>query len=157
MYKTYVDSEIGLLEICASDKGITAVNFMVEEEVGLRDAHPLLNTCVEELAEYFRGERHVFSVALDLHGTTFQKQVWRELLKIPFGETISYLELAKRVGNEKAMRAVGMANGRNPIALIVPCHRVIGSDGQLRGYASGVWRKEWLLQHESRENTAQSN
>jgi methylated-DNA-[protein]-cysteine S-methyltransferase len=105
----------------------------------------------EQLAEYFAGERREFDVPVKLAGTPFQQRVWRELLQIPFGATINYSELACRVGNPTASRAVGNANGRNPVSLIVPCHRVIGADGKLTGYAGGVERKRWLLEWEGRQ------
>ena len=100
--------------------------------------------------EYFQGRRREFGVSLELEGTEFQKRVWDELLKIPYAETISYAELAKRVGSANGFRAVGAANGANPIAIIVPCHRVINTDGQLGGYGGDLWRKRWLLEHERR-------
>jgi methylated-DNA-[protein]-cysteine S-methyltransferase len=102
------------------------------------------------LAAYFAGELTEFDLPMKMIGTEFQKTVWRELLNIPFGVTISYGELADRVGNPNASRAVGAANGRNPISIIVPCHRVIGSNGKLTGYGGGLERKEWLLAHESK-------
>jgi methylated-DNA-[protein]-cysteine S-methyltransferase len=101
-----------------------------------------------QLAEYFAGERQAFDLPLKLLGTSFQLRVWQELARIPFGETITYAQLAERVGNSKASRAVGAANGRNPISIIVPCHRVIGASGTLTGYAGGVEKKQWLLEHE---------
>ena len=102
----------------------------------------------EELAEYFDGRRRTFDIALAPNGTAFQRSVWSALTQIPFGTTISYADLARRVGKEAAVRAVGAANGRNPIPVIVPCHRVIGSDGSLTGFGGGLPRKKWLLQHE---------
>jgi methylated-DNA-[protein]-cysteine S-methyltransferase len=104
---------------------------------------------VRQLDEYFSGNRKIFDLPLDLHGTEFQKKVWSELLKIPFGHKISYKELTLKIGDIKAIRAVAAANGANPVSIIVPCHRVIGSDGSLTGYAGGLWRKQWLLEHES--------
>jgi O-6-methylguanine DNA methyltransferase len=97
---------------------------------------------------YFKGRRQKFSVPLLLQGTDFQKSVWRQLKKIPFGRTASYAEIAKAIGNPRAFRAVGNANNKNPIPIMIPCHRVIGSDGQLVGFGGGLWRKEWLLSHE---------
>jgi methylated-DNA-[protein]-cysteine S-methyltransferase len=101
-----------------------------------------------QLDEYFLGKRKNFDLPLSLHGTTFQLAVWKQLETIPYGKTKTYKDIAIGVGNEKAVRAVGLTNGRNPIAIVVPCHRVIGSNGKMVGYASGVWRKEWLLAHE---------
>ena len=102
-----------------------------------------------QLLEYFAGDRQMFDLDLHAIGTEFQRTVWAELQRIPYGETISYGELAKRIGNPKAMRAVGLANGRNPIPIIVPCHRVIGANGSLTGFGGGIERKRWLLQHEA--------
>jgi len=107
-----------------------------------------LPTAMRQLTEYFAGQRQVFDLPLALHGTEFQQRVWQQLTKIPFGETWSYGELAKSLDNPKACRAVGLANGRNPIAVIVPCHRVIGADGSLTGFGGGIARKQWLLAHE---------
>jgi methylated-DNA-[protein]-cysteine S-methyltransferase len=107
-----------------------------------------LADCVHQLDEYFARQRKSFDLKLDLRGTDFQKRVWRELLEIPFGKTVSYLDVAVALGDKKSIRAVGHANGQNPIVVIVPCHRVIGSDGSLTGYGGGLWRKEWLLNFE---------
>ncbi|MEI7584791.1 methylated-DNA--[protein]-cysteine S-methyltransferase [Runella sp.] len=103
---------------------------------------------VQQLADYFSGKRTVFDLKLNPKGTDFQKRVWEELLNVPFGRTMSYLELSRRLGDEKAIRAVAASNGKNPIWLIVPCHRIIGSDGSLTGYAGGLWRKKWLIEFE---------
>lgn len=107
-----------------------------------------LVTSVQQLADYFDGKRTVFDLKLNPKGTNFQKRVWEELLNVPFGRTMSYLDLSRRLGDEKAIRAVAAANGKNPIWLIVPCHRIIGSDGSLTGYAGGLWRKKWLIEFE---------
>lgn len=104
--------------------------------------------CFQQLDEYFAHRRQQFSLKLNPQGTAFQKRVWQHLLKIPFGKTTSYLEIAEALGARKALRAVGAANGRNPIPIIIPCHRVIGRDGDLIGFGGGIWRKEWLLRHE---------
>jgi methylated-DNA-[protein]-cysteine S-methyltransferase len=112
-----------------------------------------LPEAVRQLREYFAGERRAFDLPLCLSGTDFQKLVWRQLTAIPFGETWSYGQLAKSLGNPSACRAVGLANGKNPIAIIVPCHRVIGADGTLTGFGGGLPRKEWLLTHEGRPGT----
>lgn len=103
---------------------------------------------VQQLADYFAGKRTVFDLKLNPKGTDFQKRVWEELLNVPFGRTMSYLDLSRRLGDEKAIRAVAAANGKNPIWLIIPCHRIIGSDGSLTGYAGGLWRKKWLIEFE---------
>jgi len=108
-----------------------------------------LQECVTQLDEYFNGTRKEFDLKLNPQGTDFQKRVWNELLEIPFGKSRTYLEQSKYFGDVKAIRAVASANGKNPIWIVIPCHRVIGSDGSLTGYAGGIWRKKWLLEHES--------
>ncbi|MBC9786055.1 methylated-DNA--[protein]-cysteine S-methyltransferase [Heliobacterium chlorum] len=113
-----------------------------------------LTACLQQLDEYFRGTRKDFNVKLNPQGTQFQKQVWRKLPDIPYGKTASYKDIAEAVGNPKAVRAVGGANSQNPISIIVPCHRIIGSNGKLTGYAGGLWRKEWLLAHEQKVHTS---
>jgi methylated-DNA-[protein]-cysteine S-methyltransferase len=143
----YFDSPVGTLEIDASERGISSLYFLDKTIAATRPAGPL-KACFAQLKEYFEGNRRLFSLDIDLQGTDFQKKVWNELLKIPFGETISYRELSRRVGDVKAIRAVGSANGRNPVSIIVPCHRVIGSNGKLTGYGGGLWRKRWLLEFE---------
>ena len=148
IYKAYYKSEVGILEITASEKGIRSLGFSdtIPEEIYEENEH--IKKCVKQLKEYFKGERKKFTINLDLQGTDFQKKVWMELLEIPYGETRSYIDVAIKLGDENSVRAVGMANNRNPVALIVPCHRVIGADGKLIGYAGGLWRKDWLLKHE---------
>jgi len=147
-YTTYFYSPIGNLRITGTEEGISAVLFC--DRAGVSDPNlPLtLQNCVQQLEEYFQGTRHTFDLPLLPQGTTFQKQVWKELQTIGYGKTCSYLHIARAVSGEKAIRAVGAANGRNPICIVVPCHRVIGSDGSLTGYAGGLWRKAWLLRHE---------
>ncbi len=143
----YYESPIGLIEISGTADAIHSVDF-----VGRRReescANALVEMTVRQIREYFEGNRRDFDVAMDPQGTPFQKAVWRRLLEIPYGRTASYGDIARAVGNPRAVRAVGGANGRNPIAIIVPCHRIIGSDGSMTGYGSGIWRKEWLLEHE---------
>lgn len=139
-------SPIGTLEIEAEAGAITAIQFADGAPTTTGD--PLLRRAVTQLEEYFRGKRDRFELPLAPKGTEFQRRVWRELERIPFGTTISYAELAARVGNPKASRAVGAANGRNPIAIVIPCHRVIGADGTLTGYAGGLPIKEALLRRE---------
>ena len=144
----YQDSPIGLLEICGEDEWITAVNFVdsANEEVLLS---PVVQQCALQLGEFFSGKRKEFNLNLKPEGTEFQLKVWEQLVNIPFGETISYLTLAKQLGDPKATRAAGLANGKNPVSIIIPCHRVIGANGKLIGYAGGLWRKKWLLNHEN--------
>ena len=139
---------LGIIEIMASNIGLRGVQFANEVVVG-EAGGGLISDCAQQLDEYFSGKRKTFSLPFDLQGTDFQKRVWMELLIIPFGKTISYLELARRLGDEKVIRAAGSANGKNPLAILVPCHRVIGSDGNLVGYAGGLHRKKWLLEFES--------
>jgi len=157
-YKT-IDSPVGRLKLVASDKGLVAVLWENDKpnrvRLGVMTAnqrHPILLDTERQLEQYFAGKRKTFSVALDMRGTPFQKNVWEALLAIPFGETRSYGQLAKQLGNSKAMRAVGAANGRNPISIIVPCHRVIGSSGKLIGFAGGLETKARLLSLEEQGN-----
>lgn len=146
-----VRSPLGDLKLLAQGTSLSGLSFAGSDEFDPLIARSALLEQVEhELHEYFQGRRRTFDVLLDLDGTDFQQRVWHELLKIPFAETISYAELAKRVGSANGFRAVGAANGANPIAIIVPCHRVINTDGQLGGYGGDLWRKRWLLEHERR-------
>ena len=151
VYKT-VRSPVGKLKLVAIDKGLVAILWENEKsgrvplsELQKNDRHPILLKTEQQLNEYFAGQRQQFSIALDMRGTRFQKNVWDALLAIPFGETRSYGQLAKQLGNHKASRAVGAANGRNPLSIIVPCHRVIGSSGKLTGFAGGLEVKAHLL------------
>ena len=152
--KTYYNSPIGTIEIVGNEDGIQSVSlldkdFSTTHEDATDNPHLNLQKCRIQLEEYFAGNRTEFDVRLNPHGTPFQQKVWKELLNIPFNKTRSYLEQTKALGDVKAIRAVASANGKNPIAIIIPCHRVIGSDGSLTGYAGGLWRKKWLLAHEN--------
>jgi methylated-DNA-[protein]-cysteine S-methyltransferase len=149
-YRACHHSEIGFLEVVGNQKGILAINLGAEEFESDHDLPAPVAECLRQLDEYFRGLRQKFSIPLLLEGTDFQKAVWRQLQKIPFGRTASYGDVARAVGSPKAFRAVGNANNKNPVPLIIPCHRVIGSDGKLVGFGGGIWRKEWLLNHEKR-------
>jgi len=155
----YYQSPVGVLELksngdtlshllfCNSWKG-NAIN-----EAGINFTIPpsaAIQNCITQLDEYFAGRRMEFTIDIVQEGTAFQQTVWRELCNIPYGKTISYLELSKRIGNVKAIRAVGTANGTNHVSIIVPCHRVIGSNGSLVGYGGDLWRKKWLLEHEAK-------
>jgi len=147
-----IESPVGKLKLVTSDKGLVAIlwendnpNRVRLSELLENQCHPILVEAERQLAEYFGGTRNAFSVALDMRGTRFQKDVWQALLAIPYGETRSYGQLAKQLGNPRATRAVGAANGRNPLSIIVPCHRVIGSTGQLTGFAGGLDTKAHLL------------
>ncbi|MET0634921.1 MAG: methylated-DNA--[protein]-cysteine S-methyltransferase [Chitinophagaceae bacterium] len=152
IYTTYYQSPLGKLRINGTTGCITGVNFEDGESAveADNDLPPLLINCVDQFIQYFNGDRKRFELPLDQAGTSFQQAVWTELLAIPFGRTISYIQLAIRQGDPKATRAVAAANGRNNIAIIIPCHRVIGANRALTGYAGGIWRKKWLLDHEAR-------
>jgi len=145
----YYHSPIGIIEIKANEKGICGLNF-VEKEGNNGSIYQLMDTCMFQLDEYFKGTRTTFDLALSPEGTDFQNRVWQELLKIPYGKTVSYLDIAHSLGDRNKIRAVGNANGKNKISIIIPCHRVIGSNNALTGYAGGLWRKRWLLDFESR-------
>lgn len=151
-YRAFYTSPIGMLLIESSQDAISRVDFVDSQqlfECKKSSSYPrVLQECLEQIEEYFNGSRKTFTVPLLPIGTAFQLGVWKQLEKIPYGKTKSYKDIAIAIGNEKAVRAIGTTNGRNPIGIIVPCHRVIGSNGKLVGYASGVWRKEWLLNHE---------
>ncbi len=157
--KVYYQSPIGLLEIVGTDEGIKSILFIDREAgrayVNPAEIPPTVVACLSQLDEYFKGERKEFSLRLAPEGTDFQKAVWEQLITIPYGETVSYIDVARMLNNKKAVRAVGAANGQNPIVIIVPCHRVVGSDGKLTGYGGGVWRKEWLLNHEAKFSSGQ--
>jgi len=147
-----IESPIGQLKLVASDKGLVAILWENDSPRRVRlsklvadDRSPVLVETERQLGEYFSGKRKMFSIALDMRGTPFQKDVWRALLAIPYGETRSYRQLAKQLGKPQATRAVGTANGRNPLSIIVPCHRVIGSSGKLTGFAGGLEVKAHLL------------
>ena len=152
-----VVSPIGKLKLVASDKGLVAILWENDNPRRVRlselvecPEHPILVRAQKELDEYFGGKRDAFTVPLDMRGTPFQKQVWEALLGIPFGETRTYGQLANQLGNPKATRAVGAANGRNPLAILVPCHRVLGFSGKLTGFAGGLEAKAHLLRLEGR-------
>lgn len=143
----YYNSPLGDLMITSEGDKITGVSFITADRAEANSS-PAIEQCIVELDEYFFRGRKFFNVELQLSGTDFQNKVWNELLTIPYGKTISYLELALRVGDINSIRAVGLANGQNPVAILVPCHRVIGKNGDLVGYAGGLDKKIWLLQHE---------
>ncbi|MDB5246214.1 MAG: methylated-DNA--[protein]-cysteine S-methyltransferase [Segetibacter sp.] len=149
---TYYKSPVGLLKVGGTENYISEVTF-VDDQVDYVEPTgytPLLNQCVEELIEYFNGKRLAFDIPVHQKGTEFQTKVWSELLNINFGRTISYLALAKRLGDPNCIRAAAASNGKNHICIIVPCHRVIGTNQSLVGYAGGLWRKRWLLEHENK-------
>lgn len=149
MEKAIINTPLGLTEIQGDENGISKI-YIRDEDVEITSKIPSkLKNAVIQLQEYFEGKRTHFTFLLHPSGTEFQKKVWQELLNIPFGKTCSYLELSKKLGDVKAIRAVAAANGKNPLWIVVPCHRVIGADGSLTGYAGGLWRKKWLLEHEN--------
>jgi methylated-DNA-[protein]-cysteine S-methyltransferase len=149
----YYLSPIGWLEIKADDTSLVSLKFIDEKPIPdkkLRKSK-LINNIIKQLREYFKGKRILFDFPIHLEGTEFQLKVWKEIQAVPFGKTTTYLKIAIQLGSSKNVRAVGSANGKNPIPIIVPCHRVIGENKELIGYAGGLWRKKWLLEHESNE------
>lgn len=144
-HKAVYISPIGAIEIVADETAICAITFLDDVEKGTKTNHAVIKECIYQLEEYFNGIRKEFGIPLRPKGTEFQQQVWNELQKIPFGKTSTYLNIAKSMGDANATRAVGNANGKNPIAILVPCHRVIGVNGKLVGYSGGIWRKDFLL------------
>lgn len=148
---TFFKCPLGVVKIVGDANGISEINILDEGEVS--DSIPNdLEQAVIQLQEYFEGKRTHFDLKLNPKGTDFQQSVWQELLNIPYGETLSYMELSKKIGDVKAIRAVAAANGKNPLWIVIPCHRVIGTDGSLTGYAGGLWRKKWLLELENPTN-----
>lgn len=144
-----INSPLGFTKIVGDEDGISSVTILNSEEK-ITDIIPIeLEDCVMQLNEYFEGSRKIFDLKLNAQGTDFQKKVWNQLELIPYGKTSSYLELSKELEDVKAIRAVANANGKNPLWIIIPCHRVIGSNGSLTGYAGGLHRKKWLLDHEN--------
>jgi methylated-DNA-[protein]-cysteine S-methyltransferase len=155
LFYSVIASPVGRLKLVATDRGLAAVLWDNEDPQRVRlramvdnPDHPMLVETARQLREYFAGTRTVFTVPLDMAGTEFQRKVWSALLTIPFGETRTYAALARQLGNPKASRAVGAANGKNPISIITPCHRMVGSDGSLTGFAGGLETKQYLLDHE---------
>lgn len=143
----YYSSPIGILKVSYSAKGITSILFSNTWYAHSQD-DLFLQSCFEQLDAYFAGRLREFDLKLDLQGTPFQLSVWEQLKSIPYGQTVSYLDIANQLNSPRSTRAVGHANGKNPVSIIIPCHRVIGSSGSLTGYAGGIWRKKWLLEHE---------
>ena len=147
MFIDYFSSPLGLLLIEANERSVVRIHFDAERQTPAR-GNGVTHLCKRQLREYFAGERRQFDLPLEPAGTAFQLEVWEQLRAIAFGATDSYAAIAARIGRPRAVRAVGAANGANPLAIIVPCHRVIGSNGRLTGYAGGLERKAWLLRHE---------
>ena len=148
METIYINTPLGIAKIVGNSDGVSVISVGYEEKIWTVIPFELQNA-VSQLNDYFEGKRTAFDFRLNPHGTEFQQKVWLALLEIPFGKTVSYLELSKKLGDVKAIRAVASANGKNPLWIVVPCHRVIGTDGSLTGYAGGLWRKKWLLEHEN--------
>ena len=148
MQTVFINTPLGTAKIEGDTNGVSVISIREEGEISTKIPTELKEV-VLQLQEYFAGKRTQFNFEMNPKGTDFQKKVWKELLEIPYGKTTSYLELSKKLGDVKAIRAVASANGKNPLWIVVPCHRVIGTDGSLTGYAGGLWRKKWLLEHEN--------
>lgn len=149
MEQAHIKTPLGIALLEGDENGICKI-WVLDEELPVTKKTPApLENAALQLTEYFDGKRNTFDFQLNPQGTDFQKKVWKALLEIPFGKTTSYQELSIKLGDVKAIRAVASANGKNPLWVVVPCHRVIGSDGSLTGYAGGLWRKKWLLEHET--------
>ncbi|ALM49156.1 cysteine methyltransferase [Flavobacterium psychrophilum] len=149
MEQAHIKTPLGITLIEGNENGIAKI-WVLNDDVPVSNSIPdVLQNAVKQMEEYFEGKRNTFDFPLNPQGTDFQKKVWKALLEIPFGKTTSYQELSIQLGDVKAIRAVASANGKNPLWIVVPCHRVIGSDGSLTGYAGGLWRKKWLLEHET--------
>lgn len=144
-----IKTPLGVVEIQGDQNGISKICILDEPIEITTEIPEIFNEVISQLQDYFDGKRKEFTFTINPIGTEFQKKVWQELLQIPFGKTCSYLDLSKKLGDVKAIRAVAAANGKNPLWIVIPCHRVIGSDGSLTGYAGGLWRKKWLLEHEN--------
>ena len=148
----YYKTPLGIAKITGNNYGIISISVINEKIESSKNIPISLQECITQLEEYFDKKRKTFHLKLNPQGTPFQKIVWNELQQIPFAKTISYLEQSKKMENPKAIRAIAAANGKNPIWIVIPCHRVIGSNGSLTGYAGGIWRKKWLLEHENPTN-----
>jgi methylated-DNA-[protein]-cysteine S-methyltransferase len=149
LLKAKLKTPLGIAEISGDKKGISRIEILDPEEFHQEEIPVELLEAAEQLQDYFSGKIQKFKLKINTSGTDFQKEVWNALNKIPYGETRTYLQLSKELGNVKAIRAVAAANGKNPLWIVTPCHRVIGSDGSLTGYAGGLWRKKWLLDFEN--------
>lgn len=147
----FIKTPLGIAKIVGDKEGISEISVLDEGDISKSIPKELKET-VAQLKDYFSGKRNDFDLKLNPKGTDFQQKVWKELLNIPFGKTMSYLDIAKKLGDPKVIRAAASANGKNPLWIVVPCHRVIGTDGSLTGYAGGLWRKKWLLEHENPTN-----
>lgn len=148
METAYIKTPLGIAAITGDENGVAIIS-VSDEGIASTEIPFFLQIAVQQLQEYFDSKRTDFTFLLNPKGTEFQQKVWKSLVNIPFGKTKTYLEQSKGLGDVKAIRAVAAANGKNPLWIVVPCHRVIGSDGSLTGYAGGLWRKKWLLEHEN--------
>ncbi|VXB95961.1 Methylated-DNA--protein-cysteine methyltransferase [Flavobacterium sp. 9AF] len=149
MQTIFIKTPLGITKISGNEDGIHIISITEGEETISKKIPKELKEVVNQLEEYFTGKRQNFTFKINPQGTDFQRKVWNALLEIPYGKTLSYLQLSKKLGDVKAIRAVASANGKNPLWIVIPCHRVIGTDGSLTGYAGGLWRKKWLLEHEN--------
>lgn len=149
MQTAYVKTPVGIAQITGDENGISVIHVLDAEHPVTKKIPSELKEAASQLAEYFQGKRREFTFKINPAGSEFQQNVWAELLKIPYGKQVSYMDITKKLGDVKAIRAVASANGKNPLWIVVPCHRVVGSDGSLTGYAGGLWRKKWLLEHEN--------
>ena len=147
-FRLLMESPIGWMEILGSDNFIHAIHFIDNLSADRQNPAGILEECRIQLEDYFKGKRKSFDLPYETEGTDFQRKVWDHVLKIPFGETKSYGDVAREIGNLNLMRAVGMANGKNPLSIVIPCHRVLGANNKLVGYGGGLERKDWLLKHE---------
>lgn len=152
IYRSIIDSPLGPIEICGNETAIMSLFFLDEDSYPEQDDDMpmVMRECIQQLHEYFKGDRKEFGFRFQAVGTDFQQKIWALLSGIPYGKSISYLELSRRYGDPKAIRAVAAANGKNKLSIIIPCHRVVGSNGKLIGYGGGLWRKRWLLEHEAK-------
>jgi len=148
METAYIKTPLGVTRIVGDENGISEISVLNEGEISTK-IPSVLKESIAQLEDYFNGKRTGFDFRINPKGTEFQQKIWQLLIEIPFGKTMSYLDLSKKFGDVKAIRAVASANGKNPLWIVVPCHRVIGTDGSLTGYAGGLWRKKWLLEHEN--------
>jgi methylated-DNA-[protein]-cysteine S-methyltransferase len=149
MVTAYINTPLGVAQLSGDGDGVSVIHVLDGAQEISAEIPTELKAAAKQLAEYFAGARTDFDFPINPKGSDFQKSVWRELLNIPFGKTVSYSDITKKLGDMKAIRAVASANGKNPLWIVVPCHRVIGADGSLTGYAGGLWRKKWLLEHET--------
>jgi len=150
-FKTSYQSPVGTLQIICSDEALCTLHFLNDTDMAEQtEQNDVVKETVQQLDEYFNGQRKLFQIPIAQNGTSFQTKIWSLLQDIPYGRTISYMDLSKRFGDVKAIRAVAAANGKNNVAIIIPCHRVIGANQSLTGYMGGLWRKQWLLAHEAK-------